>query len=122
MGLHYQRMSERVGDSPIHTILQRLPAANKNRDRISVLSDNGSLLLAVHQMPARARRKLASMLDGWVEYSCARSELPPPGVQRLLHVARQLFSGHYHRYGHGLGSAFRDLRRQPQRRQQKEQH
>ena len=111
MGLHYQRMCERLGDSPMHTILQRLSANSRKGDRVSLLADEGALLLAVHQMPARSRKKLALMLDGWLEYSLARSQLPPPGFQRISHIARQLVRGYYHRYGHGIGSALRDLRK-----------
>ena len=119
MGLHYQRICERLGDSPTRTILQRLAANRKSGNQVSVLADEGALLLAVKQMPARARRRIASMLDGWLEYSSARSQLPPPGFQRISHIARQLARGHYHRYAHGFGSAFRDLRKPSQPRQQR---
>jgi len=84
-----------------------------------VLADEGALLLAVKQMPTRARKKIASVLDGWLEYSSARSQLPPPGFQRISHIARQLVRGHYHRYAHGFGSAFRDLRKPSQPRQER---
>jgi len=111
MGLHYQRMCERLGDSPIHTILRRLSANRNGGNRISGLADEGALLRAINQMPARSRKKIALMLDGWLEYSSARARLPPPGFQRISHIARQLVRGHYHRYGHGFGSALRDLRK-----------
>jgi O-antigen biosynthesis protein len=111
MGLHYQKMCERLGDSPLHTILRHLSANRKGGNQISRLVDEGALILAVNQMPARSRKKIALMLDGWLEYSSARSRLPPPGLQRISHIARQLVRGHYHRYGHGFGSALRDLRK-----------
>jgi O-antigen biosynthesis protein len=122
MGLHCQRMRERLGNSPMHTILQRLSANHKGADGVSARTDEGALLLAVDQMPARPRKKIASMLDGWLEYSAARSRLPPPGFQRISHIARQLMRGHYHRYGHGLGSALRDLRKPAQSRQQRREN
>jgi glycosyltransferase involved in cell wall biosynthesis len=108
MGLYYQRMREWLGDSPMRAILQRVSA---NGDQRSTLADEGALLMAVNQMPARSRKKIASVLDGWLQYSSARSQLPPPGFQRLSHITRQLVRGHYHRYGHGFGSALRDLRK-----------
>ena len=78
MGLHYQRMCERLGDNPIHTILQRHSQNRKSGgDPASVFADEGALLQAVNQMPARSREKLALVLDGWLEYSSARSQLPP---------------------------------------------
>jgi glycosyltransferase involved in cell wall biosynthesis len=117
MGLHYHRMRERLGDSPMHAILQRLSMNHKAVNGAAARTDDGALLLAADQMPARPRRKIASMLDGWLEYSAARSRLPPPGFQRISHIARQLMRGHYHRYGHGFGSALRDLRKPAQSKQ-----
>jgi len=119
MRLLYQRMCERLGDNPARTILQRLAVNRKSGNQVSVLADEGALLLAVKQMPTRARKKIASVLDGWLEYSSARSQLPPPGFQRISHIARQLVRGHYHRYAHGFGSAFRDLRKPSQPRQER---
>jgi hypothetical protein len=92
-------------------MLQRLSENRKNDDGVSVLGDEGALLQVMNQMPARSRKKIVSLLDGWLEYSTARSGLPPPGLRRLSHIARQLVRGHYHRYGHGFGSALRDLRK-----------
>jgi glycosyltransferase involved in cell wall biosynthesis len=119
MSLHYQKMCERLGDNQTRTILQRLSANRKSGNRASVLADEGALLLTVKEMPARVRKKIGSVLDGWVEYSSARSQLPPPGFQRISHIARQLVRGHYHRYAHGFGSALRDLRRPSPPSQQK---
>jgi glycosyltransferase involved in cell wall biosynthesis len=114
MGLHYQRMRERLGDSPLHAILQRLSVNHQAANGASTPTDDGALLLAADQMPARPSQKIALMLDGWLEYSAARARLPPPGFQRISHIARQLMRGHYHRYGHGFGSALRDLRKPAQ--------
>ena len=119
MRLLYQRMCERLGDNPARTILQRLAVNRKSGNQVSVLADEGALLLAVKQMPTRARKKIASVLDGWLEYSSARSQLPPPGFPRISHIVRQLLRGHYHRYAHGFGSAFRDLRKPSQPRQER---
>ncbi|MBV8357670.1 MAG: glycosyltransferase [Deltaproteobacteria bacterium] len=110
-GLHYQRMRERMGDSPIHSILRRLSANRNEGNQVSGLADEGALLRTINQMPSRSRKKIVLMLDGWLDYSSARARLPPPGFQRLSHIARQLVRGHYHRYGHGFGSALRDLRK-----------
>jgi hypothetical protein len=117
MGLHYQRMSERLGNSPLQTMLRRL-GANRKGSNLD-LADEGALLRTLNQMPSRARDQIAIILDGWLEYSTARSRLPPPGFRRIAHIARQLLRGHYHRYGHGLGSAWRDLRKPVQSRTQK---
>jgi hypothetical protein len=102
----------------MHAILQRLSANHKGANGVSARTDEGALLLAIDQMPARSRKKIASVLAGWLEYSAARSRLPPPGFQRISHIARQLMRGHYHHYGHGFGSALRDLRKPAQSRQQ----
>jgi glycosyltransferase involved in cell wall biosynthesis len=118
MGLLYQKMRERLGDNSMHTILHRLSENRKNGRPVSVLADEGALLLALDHMPVRSREKLALMLDGWLEYASARSQLPPPGFRRIAHIARQLVRGHYHRYGHGLGSALRDLRKPASSKQQ----
>jgi O-antigen biosynthesis protein len=122
MGLHYQRMRERLGDNPMNTVLTRFSEQRKSGDQASLLADEGALLQAVNQMPARSREKLALVLDGWLEYSSARAQLPPPGFQRISHIARQLVRGHYHRYAHGLGSALRDLYKpaRPQQRRGKD--
>jgi len=117
--LHYHRFLKHFGDPAAYAILQRL-AVNSNKPNGEwILSDEGALLLAVNRMPRRARRKIASTLHGWLEYSAARAQLPPPGLQRIWHIARQLLRGHYHRYAHGFGSAFRDLRKPSQPRQQR---
>jgi O-antigen biosynthesis protein len=111
MGLHYQRIRARLADDPMHMILQRLGAHRKNDESDSGLADEDALLQAVNRMPAQLRKKLALLLDGWLEYSSTRSQLPPPGFRRISRIARHLLRGHYHRYGHGLGSALRDLRK-----------
>ena len=111
MGLHCQRMNERLSKSPMYPMLQRLSEYRKNDDGVLMLGDEGALLQVMNQMPARSRKRIASVLDGWLEYSSARSQLPPPGLRRLSHIARQLVRGHYHRYAHGFGSALRDLRK-----------
>jgi len=111
MGLHYQRLYKRLGDSRVHAIFQRLSMNRNNGNWNSAATDEGALLLVVNQMPKRARKKIASMIDGWLEYSSARSQLPARGLQRISRITRQLVRGHYHRYAHGFGSALRDLRK-----------
>jgi hypothetical protein len=111
MGLLYQAMYNRFGDGPARAILQRRSASRTGGKQDSVLDHEGALLLAMNQMPKRARRKIASIVDGWLEYSVARSQLPSGGFRRIAHIARHLVRGHYHRYAHGFGSALRDLRK-----------
>jgi glycosyltransferase involved in cell wall biosynthesis len=110
MGLHYQTLLRRFAQSPAGNLLYRLSVARERRDGDFSGVDEGALLWAINQMPKRARVKLASLLDGWLEYSAARSELSPPGWRRVWQIGRQLARGHYHRYGHGWGTALRDLR------------
>lgn len=114
MWLHYQNCSKRLHDSPAHTILQRLSTSRNQHNGNWGIADEGAFLLALNRMPRRARQKIASLLDGWLEYSSARAQLPPSGLPRLSLIARQLVRGHYHRYAHGFGSALRDLRKPSQ--------
>jgi hypothetical protein len=116
MGLLCRRMYKRFDENRARLVLR---SANRNsRGWDSVAEQEGALLLAVNQMPRRARKKIISMMNAWLEYSAARAQLPPPGLHRLSHIARLLARGHYHRYAHGLGSALRDLRKTPQPRWQ----
>ncbi|MBV8773134.1 MAG: glycosyltransferase [Deltaproteobacteria bacterium] len=117
MWLHYQNCYKRLHDSPANTMLQRLSNSRDQHNGNWGIADEGAFLLALNRMPKRARQKVASMLDGWLEYSSARAQLPPAGLPRISLIARQLVRGHYHRYGHGLGSALRDLRKPSQVRQ-----
>ena len=58
-------------------------------------------------------RRIASFLNEWTDYNAVRANLPQRRLQRLPPVVRELFKGNYHRFAHGFGSAFRDLRRAP---------
>jgi hypothetical protein len=58
-------------------------------------------------------RRVASFLKEWMDYNAARVNLPKLRLERLPYVVRELFKGNYHRFGHGFGSALRDLRRAP---------
>ena len=111
MWLHYQNCSKRLHESPAHTMLQRLSTSRNNLNGNWALADEGALLLALNRMPRRARQRIASTLDGWLEYSSARARLPALGLSRIPLIARHLIRGHYHRYAHGFGSALRDLRK-----------
>ncbi len=114
MGLHHNHLLRRFYDSPARTILQRLAIDGKDHSWEQLIPDEGALFLALNRMPRRARKKITSILDAWLDYSQARAALPPVGMQRISHIARQLLRGHYHRYGHGFGSALRDLRKPSQ--------
>jgi O-antigen biosynthesis protein len=111
MGLLCQMMYKRFGEDAARVVLQR-QWANRNTSRgDSVAGHEGAMLLTINQMPRGVRKKMASILDGWLEYSAARAQLPPFGLHRISHIARLLMRGHYHRYAHGFGSALRDLRK-----------
>jgi len=59
-------------------------------------------------------RRLARMLDDWLNYQERRSTLPTQRLKRIPAVMSLLLTGRYHRFGHGIGTAFRDIRkRQP---------
>jgi glycosyltransferase involved in cell wall biosynthesis len=111
MGWQYRRMNQRLGDKAARAILERRPADRRQGKWDSILAHEGALLMAINQMPRRSRRQIASLLDGWLEYSSARAQLPPARFQRITHIMWQVVRGRYHRYGHGFGSAFRDLRK-----------
>jgi O-antigen biosynthesis protein len=111
MGLQYKAVYKRLADSPGYAVLQHLSGQWGTGDGDSVAADEGALLPIINRMPRRARKKIVSLLEGWLEYSSARSRIPARGIPRVSHIARQLIRGHYHRYGHGLGSALRDLRK-----------
>jgi O-antigen biosynthesis protein len=111
MGLHYQRLHQRLDESRARAILQERAVNLKSHKWDSVVSHEGALLQAINAMPRRSRKRIASMVDGWLEHSRSRAQLPPPGFQRLSQIIRQLLRGRYHRYAHGFGSALRDLRK-----------
>jgi glycosyltransferase involved in cell wall biosynthesis len=120
MKLHYERLyglaHERLGDSAALTMIQKRLSTSDKSNGVSLLDDEGLLLLIVKEMPARARKSMASALDAWLGYSSTRSHLPPSRLRRIPRIARELFRGHYHRFAHGFGSALRDLRRPPKPR------
>jgi len=110
IGALYQTLLRRFAESPARQLLYRLSLARASREGDWNSLDEGALIWAINQMPKRARVKLASLFNGWLEYSAARSELSPFAWRRAWQIARQLARGHYHRYGHGFGTALRDLR------------
>ena len=69
--------------------------------------------LLTKQLTAHGQGKIASLLAAWIDYCSARSNLPESRIQRIPLIARELLRGRYHRFSHGLGSAFRDLRKPP---------
>ena len=80
MKLHYERQyglaHERLTDDALIAMVQeRLSTIDKSRI-VSLLDDEELLLLIVKQMAAGGRRKIASVLNAWLDYSSARSNLP----------------------------------------------
>jgi glycosyltransferase involved in cell wall biosynthesis len=75
--------------------------------------DEELAMLLMKRLTAHGRGKIASLLAAWIDYSATRSNLPESRIQRIPLIARQLLRGRYHRFSHGLGSAFRDLRKPP---------
>jgi len=111
VGLQYQAVYQRLADSPSYAALKRLSGKRGAGNGEWATAEEIALLPILNRMPRRARKKIISLLDGWLEFSNARDRFPARGVQRLSQITRQLVRGRYHRYGHGLGSALRDLRR-----------
>ena len=60
-----------------------------------------------------SHRRIAHILNEWIDYSSARMNMPAGRWQRLPYIARQLMKWRYHRFAHGFGSALRDLRKPP---------
>jgi glycosyltransferase involved in cell wall biosynthesis len=77
------------------------------------LSDDDSLRMVRELATGSSHRKLAALLDGWLEYRAARSRMSTRTMKRLPVVVHLLMTGQYHRYAHGIGSALRDLRKPP---------
>ncbi|MGH7913624.1 MAG: glycosyltransferase family 2 protein, partial [Candidatus Binataceae bacterium] len=87
------------------------PIAASNGDRAALLSDKELLGAVRMRLAMGGNRRVALFLKEWTDYNDVRVHLPKRRLERLPHVARELFKGNYHRFGHGFGSAFRDLRR-----------
>ncbi|MGH7906986.1 MAG: glycosyltransferase, partial [Candidatus Binataceae bacterium] len=67
----------------------------------------------VYELAISGERHLAGMLNGWLEFRSARANLPAGRRQRIAVILRMLVRRHYHRFGHGFGSALRDLSKAP---------
>ncbi|MGA9315443.1 MAG: glycosyltransferase, partial [Solirubrobacteraceae bacterium] len=79
----------------------------------ALLSEADLLGIVRQRLMMGGNRRIASFLNGWTDYNAVRANLPQRRLQRLSPVVRELFRGNYHRFAHGFGSAFRDLRRAP---------
>jgi len=84
-----------------------------NRGELPSFRDEELAVLLVKRLAAHGQGRMASLLRAWLDYSSARSNLPESRIQRIPPIARQLLRGRYHRFSHGFGSAFRDLRKPP---------
>jgi hypothetical protein len=82
-----------------------------NRGELPLFRDQELTVLLEKRLAAHGQGRLASLLRAWLDYSSARSDLPEGRIQRIPPIARQLLRGRYHRFSHGFGSAFRDLRK-----------
>ena len=78
---------------------------------LPLFSDEELAVLLVKRLAAHGQRKTASLLRAWLDYSCARSNLSERRIRRIPLIVQQLLRGGYHRFGHGFGSALRDLRK-----------
>ncbi|MFZ1119174.1 MAG: glycosyltransferase [Candidatus Binataceae bacterium] len=79
----------------------------------ALLSEADLLGIVRQRLMMGGNRRIASFLNEWTDYNAVRANLPQRRLQRLSPVVRELFRGNYHRFAHGFGSAFRDLRRAP---------
>lgn len=84
-----------------------------SRGELPLFRDEELAVLLVKRLAAHGQGRMASLVRAWLDYSSARSNLPESRIQRIPLIARQLLRGRYHRFSHGLGSAFRDLRKPP---------
>jgi hypothetical protein len=84
-----------------------------NRGELPSFRDEELAVLLVKRLAVHGQGRMASLLRAWLDYSSARSNLPESRIQRIPPIARQLVRGRYHRFSHGFGSAFRDLRKPP---------
>ena len=91
----------------------RAPAAPSNGHDASLLSEEELLRMVRERLAMGGNRRIAAFLKEWMDYNAARVNLPKLRLERLPYVVRELFKGNYHRFGHGFGSALRDLRRAP---------
>jgi O-antigen biosynthesis protein len=82
--------------------------ANNNNNNV-YLGNEELLRLARDRLTETGHGRLATYLENWMDYVSVRKNLPARRLERLPHVARQLVRGRYHRFAHGIGSAFRDL-------------
>jgi glycosyltransferase involved in cell wall biosynthesis len=89
------------------------PTAPSNGHDPSLLSEEELLRIVRERLAMGGNRRVASFLKEWMDYNAARVNLPKLRLERLPYVVRELFKGNYHRFGHGFGSALRDLRRAP---------
>jgi glycosyltransferase involved in cell wall biosynthesis len=97
MNLHYERQYG----------LARVP-------QVQTLSEDELFRMTVRMYQARLAAnsgdKIALLLNAWLEFAHARSNMPVHRLSRMVNIGRQLMKGRYHRFAHGFGSALRDLR------------
>jgi O-antigen biosynthesis protein len=84
-----------------------------SRGELPLFRDEELAVLLVKRLAAHGHGRMASLLRAWLDYSSARSNLPESRILRIPPIVRELLRGSYHRFSHGFGSAFRDLRKPP---------
>jgi glycosyltransferase involved in cell wall biosynthesis len=84
-----------------------------NGHHIALLSEGELLRLVRERLAIGGNHRIASFLKDWTDYNIARVNMPKRRLERVPSVVRELFKGNYHRFAHGFGSAYRDLRRAP---------
>jgi glycosyltransferase involved in cell wall biosynthesis/GT2 family glycosyltransferase len=92
---------------------QHDPGAHSNGRDPVMMADDELLKTVRERLSNGGNRRIAAFLDEWQNHTRVRLGLPERRLERLPHVARELFKGNYHRFAHGFGSALRDLRRTP---------
>jgi glycosyltransferase involved in cell wall biosynthesis len=112
----YGLARERLEGDRIRAELREQLTSPRHESPKSLLDNEALVLSLIRQMPARARRRISSALQAWIEYSSDRSQLPAERFRRIPRIARQLLRGRYHRFAHGIGSALRDLGKPPKHR------
>jgi hypothetical protein len=105
MSLTLSRQGRRAATEP--------PTTPSNGHDPSLLSEEELLRIVRERLARGGNRRIAAFLKEWMDYNAARVNLPKLRLERLPYVVRELFKGNYHRFGHGFGSALRDLRRAP---------
>lgn len=99
---------------PAFRDLLKMSLVLNQRARPDVLGDEELLQMLRERLNSSgSHRRVAFFLNEWVEYKSERMNMPTGRWGRIPYIARQVAKGRYHRFAHGLGSAWRDLFKVP---------